>query len=160
MLTSGSARVWRIVSKAPMFYIPRHIITQAVQFYHYLTKLVESNIEQVGDKIMATPLEHGEAFEVQPDDLVSMNLFCFNKDLIDELGKKFPIWLKDNINVPKSEFLIPTVVDELVHEGKATLKLLSTSSVWFGVTYKEDKPGVVKALADLVEQGIYKKGLY
>ena len=127
---------------------------------HYLTKLVESNIEKVGDKIMATPLEKGEPFEVQPDDLVSMNLFCFNKDLINKLKEKFSLWLKDNVNVPKSEFLIPSVVDELVHEGKATLKLLSTSSVWFGVTYKEDKPGVVKALKELTEQGKYKKGLY
>ena len=127
---------------------------------HYLTKLVESNIEKVGDKIMATPLEKGEPFEVQPDDLVSMNLFCFNKDLINKLKEKFSLWLKNNVNVPKSEFLIPSVVDELVHEGKATLKLLSTSSVWFGVTYKEDKPGVVKALKELTEQGKYKKGLY
>ena len=126
----------------------------------YLTKLVESSIERVGDKIIATPLEGEPAFEVQPDDLVSMNLFAFNKDLIKRLGEKFPLWLKDNINVPKSEFLIPSVVDELVHEGKATLKLLKTSSVWFGVTYKEDKPGVVKALNDLVEKGVYKKGLY
>lgn len=126
----------------------------------YLTKLVESSIERKGDKIIATPLDGSEAFEVKEDDLVSMNLFAFNKDLIDHLSRKFPIWLKDNINVPKSEFLIPTVVDELVHEGKATLKLLKTSSVWFGVTYKEDKPGVVKALNELVEKGIYKKGLY
>ena len=125
-----------------------------------LTKLVESSIERKGDKIIATPLDGSEAFEVKEDDLVSMNLFAFNKDLIDHLSRKFPIWLKDNINVPKSEFLIPTVVDELVHEGKATLKLLKTSSVWFGVTYKEDKPGVVKALNELVEKGIYKKGLY
>ena len=126
----------------------------------YLTKLVESSIEKVGDKIIASPLDGSEPFEVQPNDLVSMNLFAFNKDLIDRLAEKFPLWLKDNINVPKSEFLIPTVVDELVHEGKATLKLLETSSVWFGVTYKEDKPGVVKALNDLVEAGVYKKGLY
>ena len=126
----------------------------------YLTKLVESSIERVGDKIMSTPLDGSPAFEVQPDDLVSMNLFAFNKDLIQKLEEKFPIWLKDNINVPKSEFLIPTVVDELVHEGKASLKLLETSSVWFGVTYKEDKPGVVKALNDLVNKGVYKKGLY
>ena len=126
----------------------------------YLTKLVESSIERKGDKIIATPLDGSEAFEVKEDDLVSMNLFAFNKDLIYHLSRKFPIWLKDNINVPKSEFLIPTVVDELVHEGKATLKLLKTSSVWFGVTYKEDKPGVVKALNELVEKGIYKKGLY
>ena len=132
----------------------------AFQKNGYLTKLVESSIERKGDIIMATPLDGSEPFEVQPNDLVSMNLFCFNKDLIKRLEEKFPIWLKDNINVPKSEFLIPTVVDELVHEGKATLQLLETSSVWFGVTYKEDKPGVVKALNDLVEKGVYKKGLY
>ena len=126
----------------------------------YLTKLVESSIERKGDKIVATPLDGSEAFEVSPNDLVSMNLFAFNKDLIKRLEEKFPLWLEENINVPKSEFLIPTVVDELVHEGKASLKLLETSSVWFGVTYKEDKPGVVKALNDLVEKGVYKKGLY
>ena len=51
-------------------------------------------------------------------------------------------------------------MDELVHENKATLKLLSTSSVWFGVTYKEDKPAVVAALKALVDKGEYKKGLY
>ena len=126
----------------------------------YLTKLVESSIEKVGNKIMASPLDGSEPFEVQPDDLVSMNLFAFNVDIMKKLEEKFPIWLKENINVPKSEFLIPTVVDELVHEGKATLKLLQTSSVWFGVTYKEDKPGVVAALKALVAKGEYKEGLY
>ena len=126
----------------------------------YLTKLVESSIEKVDGKIIATPLDKGEPFEIQPNDLVSMNLFAFNLDLMDRLKEKFPLWLKENINVPKSEFLIPTVVDELVQEGKATLKLLETSSVWFGVTYKEDKPAVVKSLQDLAAKGVYKKGLY
>ena len=89
-----------------------------------------------------------------------MNLFAFNKDLIEKLVDMFPIWLKENVNVPKSEFLIPTVVDELVNQGKATMKILNTDSVWFGVTYKEDKPGVVKALKELVNKGVYKEGLY
>ena len=89
-----------------------------------------------------------------------MNLFVFNKDLIEKLEEKFLLWLKENGNELKSEFLIPTIVDELVHEGKATLRLLSTSSVWFGVTYREDKPGVVKALKALVDKGEYKEGLY
>ena len=127
---------------------------------HFLTKLVESNIEKINGKIMASPLDGATPFEVTPDTPVSMNLFCFNVDLIDYLGQEFPKWLKENINVPKSEFLIPTVVDQMVHEGRATLKLLSTPSVWFGVTYKEDKPGVVKALAELTAKGAYKKGLY
>ena len=126
----------------------------------FLTKLVESSIERKDGKIVASPLDGSPSFEVSEDQPVSMNLFAFNLDLMDRLKEKFPLWLKDNINVPKSEFLIPTVVDELVHEGKASLRLLSTSSVWFGVTYKEDKPGVVKALNDLVEAGVYKKGLY
>ena len=137
-------------------------VKRGVAFHEngYLTKLVESSIEKVNGKIVCTPLDGSEKFEVPPTQLVSMNLFCFNVDLIDQLRDRFPIWLKDNINVPKSEFLIPTVVDELVHEGKATLKVLETSSVWFGVTYKEDKPGVVAALKKLVDAGEYKEGLY
>lgn len=127
----------------------------------FLTKLVESSVfKDKEGKIVCQPLSGGEPFSVGPDQLVSMNLFAFNVDLIDHLKHKFPLWLKDNIDVPKSEFLIPTVVDELVNEGKAELRLLSTSSVWFGVTYKEDKPGVVKSLKELVDKGLYKPGLY
>lgn len=126
----------------------------------YLTKLVESTIEKINGEIVCKPLDGSSEFTVPPTQLVSMNLFCFNLDLMEHLRTRFPVWLKENINVPKSEFLIPTVVDELVHEGKASLKLLETSSVWFGVTYKEDKPGVVKALKALVNKGEYKEGLY
>ena len=128
---------------------------------HNLTRMVESSIERnEKGEIVCTPLEGEEAFKVNEDQPVSMNLFVFNKDLIKHLGEKFPIWLKTNGKELKSEFLMPSVVNELVHEGKATLKLLSTDSQWFGVTYKEDKPGVVKALKDLVNQGVYKEGLY
>ena len=128
---------------------------------HTLKKLVESQIERDSTgKIVCTPLEGGDKFVVGEDQPVSMNLFAFNKDLLDHLRVRFPEWLKEHGNELKSEFLIPTVVDELVQEGKATLKLLSTDSVWFGVTYKEDKPGVVKALKSLVDKGEYKEGLY
>lgn len=126
----------------------------------YLTKLTESSVERVDGKIVCKPLNGEPMFEVGEDQLVSMNLFAFSKDLIDHLRNKFSAWIKDNINVPGSEFYIPTVVDELVNEGKASLKLLSTSSVWFGVTYKEDKPMVVESLRKLVEKGDYKEGLY
>ena len=128
---------------------------------HNITKLIESSVErnQKGE-IISAPLEGGEPFVTKEDQPVSMNLFVFNKDIIDHLVEKFPIWLKSHINEPKSEFLIPSVVDELVAEKKASLKLLHTDSVWFGVTYKEDKPGVVKALKELVSKGEYKEGLY
>ena len=128
---------------------------------HNLSKLVESQIERdKSGKIVCKPLEGGDDFVVGEDQPVSMNLFAFNKDLIEHLRNRFPEWLKVHGNELKSEFLIPSVVDELVQEGKASLKLLSTDSVWFGVTYKEDKPGVVKALKALVDKGEYKEGLY
>ena len=126
-----------------------------------LAKLIESSIYKKDNGMIACePLDGATPFEVKPSQLVSMNLFAFDKYLINELKERFPVWLKENINVPKAEFLIPTVVDELVHENKATVRLLSTTSVWFGVTYKEDKPGVVKALKELVNKGVYKPGLY
>jgi len=128
---------------------------------HKIEKLVESSIQR-NDKgeIVCEPLDGSKSFIVPEDQPVSMNLFVFNKDLINHLIEKFPLWLKDNVSGLKTEFLIPSVVDELVHEGKATLELLSTNSVWFGVTYKEDKPSVVKALKGLVDKGEYKAGLY
>ena len=128
---------------------------------HNLSKLVESQIERDSSgKIVCKPLEGGDSFIVNEDQPVSMNLFAFNVDLIKHLKERFPEWLKVHGSELKSEFLIPTVIDELVQEGKASLKLLSTDSVWFGVTYKEDKPGVVKALKALVNKGEYKEGLY
>ncbi len=126
----------------------------------YLDKLVEASIEEKNNSIKCSPLDGSRSFYVGLDQPVSMNLFVFNYDLIAHLITKFPLWLKDNISNNNAEFLIPVVVDELVHEKKATVKLLKTPSKWFGVTYKEDKPAVVKALKELVNQGVYKEGLY
>ena len=69
-------------------------------------------------------------------------------------------FLKEKINEEKSEFLIPSVVDELVSENKASVKILTSPCTWFGVTYKEDKPFVVESIKELIKKGIYKEGLY
>ena len=89
-----------------------------------------------------------------------MNLFAFSKDIIEKLIARFPAFLKENIQNNKSEYLIPEEVSKLVNAGQATLKLISTPSVWYGVTYKEDKPSVVNALKALTDNGLYKPGLY
>lgn len=128
---------------------------------HELEKLIESQVERNSKgEIVCTPVEGGDAFIVGEKQPVSMNLFVFNKDFVSHLNVKFPVWLDKHINEEKAEFLVPSVVDELVHEGKATMELLPTNSKWFGVTYKEDKPMVVNAIKKLVEKGEYKKGLY
>lgn len=128
---------------------------------HFLTKMVESSLEyDEKGNIVGTALDSGEKYSVEKDRLVSMNLFAFSKDIMKHLVEGFPKFLEKNIDNVKSEYLIPDVVSSLVGEGKATLKLLSTPSVWFGVTYKEDKPFVVESLKKLVAKGLYKEGLY
>ena len=128
---------------------------------NYLEKLVESSIDRnEKGQIECTPLEGGEKFITSEASLVSMNLFAFGADVIDELRRKFPLWLKDNGNELKSEFLIPSVVDELVKENRVVVKVLTSPCKWFGVTYKEDKPFVVNSIKELVKKGVYKEGLY
>ena len=139
-------------------------VKRGVCFYdkeHYLTKMIESSVikNDKGD-VVATPLNGEPEFIASKDQLVSMNLFAFSKDIIEKLIVRFPAFLKENIQNNKSEYLIPEEVSKLVNEGQATLKLISTPSVWYGVTYKEDKPSVVNALKALTDKGLYKPGLY
>ena len=94
------------------------------------------------------------------DARVSMNLWGFTPELFDALEARFPAWLEKNGQLPKSEWYIPFVVDELVQEGKADVAVLPTDSSWFGVTYREDKPFVMDEIAKLVAAGEYPQALF
>ena len=127
----------------------------------YLTKLIESKIDYVGDKLMATPLEGGEDFEVSPEDTVSMNMFGFTPHIFDYLSEKFPIFLDNHRDdIDTCEFLIPSLVFEELEEGIARVEVLETEAVWQGITYKEDKPKVVSEIKKLVDNGEYTPGLW
>ncbi len=89
------------------------------------------------------------------DARVSMNLWGFTPGIFDELERRFPAWLDENIAKEKSEWYIPFVVDELIREGRADCRVLPTESRWFGVTYREDKPYVTAAVRSLVDAGEY-----
>lgn len=93
-------------------------------------------------------------------ELVSMNLWGFTPELFDALEARFPAWLAANGTKEKSEWYIPFVVDELIHEGKADCKVLPTESSWFGVTYREDKPFVMAEIKKLVDSGEYPPKLF
>ena len=90
---------------------------------------------------------------------VSMNRWGFTPGLFTELEKRFPEWLAVNGSKEKSEWYIPFVVDELIHEGKADCRVLPTDSSWFGVTYREDRPYVVSEIAKLVAAREYPANL-
>ena len=121
-----------------------------------LTNIVErTKIGVKGDTIYYT--EDGIDTTLDPDTLVSMNLWGFTPSYIKECAARFPEFLDKNVpqNPEKCEFFLPTVVAELIAEGKADVKVLDNSDKWYGVTYKEDKDEVVKAFARLKEEGVY-----
>ena len=91
---------------------------------------------------------------------VSMNLWGFTPTLFDALEARFPAWLARRGAEEKSEWYIPFVVDEMIHEGAATVEVLPTESAWFGVTYREDKPLVTDAIRALVDAGEYPASLF
>lgn len=122
----------------------------------YLTKLKESVIEKNGDLYKATPLNGEESFIVTGNTLVSMNMMGFSTKLFNYLEDGLDKFFKDNLtNLEKCEYLIPDVVEKLSKEGLVTVKVLPTTSVWMGMTYKEDKELLVNSIDSLIEEGIY-----
>ena len=93
---------------------------------------------------------------------VSMNLFGFTPSLLTALHDRFPTFIREQMpqNPAKAEFLLPAVVNDLLHEGKARMKVLSSSDKWYGVTYAADKPAVVAALKTKTQEGHYPDGLW
>ena len=127
----------------------------------YLTKLIESKIEYVDGKLMATPLEGGDDFLVSEEDTVSMNMFGFTPHIFDYLEERFPSFLDNHKeDIDTCEFLIPTLVFEEIENGSARVEVLKTNAVWQGITYKEDKPKVVREIKTLVDNGEYTPGLW
>ena len=94
------------------------------------------------------------------DTPVSMNFWGFTPDYFKYSEEFFVKFLEENIDKPKAEFFIPTLVNDLIVAGKAKVKVLTTESKWFGVTYSEDREGVVRKFAELHEQGIYPESLF
>ena len=107
--------------------------------------------------------EDGENWtDLAADTIVSMNMWGFTADFLDHLAEQFPDFLAKQVpeNPLKAEFLLPRSVDALLKAGKATVKILRSADKWYGVTYAEDKPMVVAALAKLAEEGKYPNGLW
>ena len=126
-----------------------------------LTELIESKIEKKDGKLYATPLDDPNNTNVISDDtLVSMNMFAFTSDIMTYLENGYKKFFDDNKNnLDSCEYLIPTVVSDLIKAGIVTCDILSTTSVWYGVTYKEDKDFVVKSIKSLIDSKEYPKGL-
>lgn len=128
-----------------------------------LDHIVErTKIQRVNGEICFTE-DDGETWEALPEDtLVSMNFWGYTGGMMKELGDRFPAFLDDALanNPQKGEYLIPSTTDELIREGKATVKVLKSQDKWYGVTYKEDKPQVMDALQAMKDKGEYPEKLW
>ncbi len=104
--------------------------------------------------------ENRQEQKLAPNTPVSMNMWGFTPDYFDYAEREFSDFLAKDINTPKAEQVIPDVADALIKSGEATIKVLDTDSRWFGVTYAEDRPGVVAKFAELHANGEYPKSLF
>ena len=107
--------------------------------------------------------EDGENWEDLPEDtIVSMNMWGYTPSFLDEVEKRFSAFLDKTLaeNPAKGEFYLPTVVQALLQENKATVKVLTSPDKWYGVTYAADKPQVVAALREKAAEGLYPDSLW
>ena len=129
----------------------------------YLERVTErTRIEKDGTAIRYTE-DGGATWTVLPGDtVVSMNLWGFTRSYLEEAWARFPAFLDNaaKTNPLKGEYFLPAVVSQLLEEQKARVRLLSSADKWYGVTYKEDKPVVVAALAAMRENGLYPEKLW
>ena len=102
----------------------------------------------------------GSKHEIPENFKASMNFWCFHPSLFPFLENEFQEFLKENINTPKAEFLIPHSADRFIKKGLGIIKVIPTAAQWFGVTYKEDAPVVKRKLTELVEDGAYPINLW
>ena len=128
----------------------------------FLTDVVEHHKIALAEdgKIYGENNVTGETVELAPKSLCSMNMWGFTPYYFEKSEEIFTKFLEKNVNELKAEFYIPYAIDCIIKEGTGKCELLATPSRWFGVTFKEDRPGVVAKFQEFADQGIYPTPLY
>ena len=126
----------------------------------YLTKIVETlKISRNSDGSISFPIGD-DVGELSPDTLVSMNMFGFYPNYFDYCESYFRKFMAEFGQELKSEFFIPLLLDKMMNNNEAKVKVLTSPSSWFGVTYKEDKPIVIEKINKLIADGVYPENLW
>lgn len=129
---------------------------------HYLTQVTERTKIEKGEPSRYTEDDGKTWTNLSADTIVSMNMWGFTRSFLDEALARFPAFLDKALaeNPEKGEYFLPTVVSWLIDEGKARVKVLRSEDKWYGVTYREDKPTVVAAIAEKTAAGLYPDRLW
>ena len=121
---------------------------------------LDTVIETGGLKISRDGIKSERDISLNGQEPVSMNVWGFTPDLFGFLESMFKTFLKKEGGKLKSEYLIPSVINNLIQNNKKSVHILRSSSKWFGVTYKEDKPYVIKQMQKLITKGVYPQKLF
>lgn len=126
---------------------------------HMLTGVVErTSIIREGDKVIFE--EGGRKFPLDENELVSMNIWGFTPKYFEQSEDYFKTFIKENAENLKAEFYIPFVINKLIKEETASVKVLESHDRWFGVTYKPDKAETILRVKDMIEEGRYPASLW
>ena len=129
---------------------------------HFLTQVTERTKIEKGEPPRYTEDDGKPWTDLPADTIVSMNMWGFTRSFLDEALARFPAFLDKALaeNPEKGEYFLPTVVSQLIDEGKARVKVLRSEDKWYGVTYREDKPTVTAAIAEKTAAGLYPDRLW
>ncbi len=129
---------------------------------HFLTQVTERTKIEKGEPPRYTEDDGATWTDLSADTIVSMNMWGFTRSFLDEALARFPAFLDKTLaeNPEKGEYFLPTVVSQLIDEGKARVKVLRSEDKWYGVTYREDKPTVVAAISEKTAAGLYPDRLW
>ena len=132
----------------------------SVNEQNYLTTVEEHHKVKEENGVITGIGMDGELHQLNYNAYASMNMWGFTPDVFEEGNKMFVEFLQENVNHPTKEFYIPFIVNTMINNGKASVKVLSSPDKWFGVTYKEDRPTVIEKLKEMTESGLYPSPLF
>ena len=127
---------------------------------NYLASIVERTEIKIFDNKIIFKDENKKWQFLTGHEIVSMNMFAYKPTVFNYTKNYFEKFIEKNGNNLKVEFYIPSLVDNLIKNNQANVKILETNANWFGLTYPEDKPIARNAISELVEKGIYPKKLW
>ena len=120
-----------------------------------LADVTETFEIELKDGVLNAVDESGNKRDIDIDDIVSMNMWGLTPKFLDILEEGFPKFLSNMTNELKNEYILPSVIDEAIKDGRISVEVLKSHDKWFGVTYKEDKEIVVNSIRTLVDKGGY-----
>ena len=127
----------------------------------YVTHIVESKVENINGEIKCSPLNGGDDYTITSDQTVSMLMFGLQPSIFDYVNKDIVTFFENHQdNLDSCEYFLPDILTGMIKSGVAKMKLITTSAVWKGVTYRADLEDLKKYINESIEKGIYPNNLY